>query len=100
MTDAALRVLHLTLKKKWFDMIASGEKREEYRELKPYWHKRLNKQYDAIRFRNGYSKNSPAMLVELREVWTGLGIVEWGAPYKAVYILKLGRILYRSHNHD
>ncbi len=31
------RVLHLTLKKTWFDMIASGEKREEYREMKPYW---------------------------------------------------------------
>lgn len=31
------RVLHLTLKKKWFDMIASGEKTEEYREIKPYW---------------------------------------------------------------
>jgi hypothetical protein len=27
-----MKVLHLTLKKKWFDMIASGEKPEEYRE--------------------------------------------------------------------
>lgn len=27
-----MKVLHLTLKKKWFDMIASGEKKEEYRE--------------------------------------------------------------------
>lgn len=35
------RVLHLTLKKKWFDMIASGEKTEEYREIKPYWFQRL-----------------------------------------------------------
>ena len=26
-------VLHLVLKKKWYDMIASGEKREEYREV-------------------------------------------------------------------
>lgn len=33
--------LHLTLKKKWFDMIASGAKREENREMKPYWNKRL-----------------------------------------------------------
>jgi hypothetical protein len=33
--------LHLNLKKKWFDMIASGEKKEEYRNLTPYWTKRL-----------------------------------------------------------
>lgn len=29
--------LRLTLKKKWFDMIQSGEKKEEYRTLKDYW---------------------------------------------------------------
>lgn len=36
-----MNVLHLTLKKKWFDMIASGNKTEEYRELKDYWSQRL-----------------------------------------------------------
>lgn len=36
-----MKTLHLTLKKKWFDMIASGEKTEEYREIKPYWASRL-----------------------------------------------------------
>lgn len=35
------RILHLTLKKKWFDLIASGKKKEEYRELKDYWGYRL-----------------------------------------------------------
>jgi hypothetical protein len=35
------KVFHLTLNKKWFDMIASGEKTEEYREIKPYWMRRL-----------------------------------------------------------
>lgn len=35
------KVLHLTLKKKWFDMIRSGEKPEEYREIKRYWATRL-----------------------------------------------------------
>lgn len=34
-------VLRLTLKKKWYDMILSGEKKEEYREIKPYWLIRL-----------------------------------------------------------
>lgn len=33
--------LHLTLKKRWWDMIERGEKREEYREIKPYWTQRL-----------------------------------------------------------
>ena len=36
-----MKTLHLTLKKKWFDMIASGKKKEEYREIKPYWFERL-----------------------------------------------------------
>jgi hypothetical protein len=35
------KVLHLTLNKKWFDLIASGVKIEEYREIKMYWWKRL-----------------------------------------------------------
>lgn len=36
-----MRVLHLTLKKKWFDMILTGEKKDEYREIKDYWARRL-----------------------------------------------------------
>ena len=31
----------LPIKKKWFDMILSGEKKEEYREIKPYYRSRL-----------------------------------------------------------
>lgn len=90
-----MRILHLTLKKQWFDMIADGEKREEYREMKPYWHKRLvGKQYDAVRFRNGYAPTSPTVTVELREVLIELCIIKWGAPEgKKVYILRLGNIL-------
>lgn len=36
-----MRTLHLNLKKKWFDMILSGEKTEEYRDITPYWFERL-----------------------------------------------------------
>lgn len=32
-----MKTLNLTLNKKWFDLIASGIKKEEYREIKPYW---------------------------------------------------------------
>lgn len=48
-----MRVLKLTLKKKWFDMFLSGQKKEEYREIKDYWTKRLvwlldETQFDSI----------------------------------------------------
>ena len=33
--------LHLVLKKKWYDMITSGEKTEEYRTVTNYWATRL-----------------------------------------------------------
>lgn len=36
-----MKTLTLSLKKKWYDMIASGEKKEEYRELTVYWLRRL-----------------------------------------------------------
>lgn len=36
-----MKVLHLTIKKKWFNLIDAGYKLEEYRELKPFWVKRF-----------------------------------------------------------
>lgn len=42
-----MKTLNLVLTGKWYDMIASGEKTEEYREIKPYWEKRLL-DYNAI----------------------------------------------------
>lgn len=68
------KILYLTLKKKWFDLIKSGEKRIEYREVKPYWTKRffdrdgLMKYFDEIHFRNGYGKDKPLLITE----WWGM----------------------------
>jgi len=54
-----MKILRLTLKKKWFDMILSGEKLEEYREVKDYW---------AVRLLNGFSKTDIHFhLSELKE---------------------------------
>ena len=40
------KTLHLVLKRKWWDMIASREKKEEYRDANHYWAIRLlDKQY-------------------------------------------------------
>lgn len=36
-------MLIFPLKKEWYEKIRSGEKRIEYREVKPYWTKRLYK---------------------------------------------------------
>jgi hypothetical protein len=64
-----MQVLNFTLKKKYFDEILSGEKTKEYREYKPYWINRLfNKEYDTIKFTNGYGKNSPSFLIELKDI--------------------------------
>lgn len=32
-----MKAIDLVVKAKWYDMEASGEKPEEYREIKPYW---------------------------------------------------------------
>jgi len=60
-----MKILHLTLKRKWFDLIASGKKPVDYREYKPYWVKRLvGKEFQEIHFRNGYAKDAPFMRVQ------------------------------------
>lgn len=41
-------MLIFPLKKEWYEKIRSGEKRIEYREVKPYWTKRINNEF-AIR---------------------------------------------------
>ena len=82
------RILHLTLLRKWFDLIASGKKTKEFREIKPYWTKRLlGKDFDEIYFKNGYSKNAPFMRVECKSIKKG----------KTDYIIHLGRILEKRN---
>ena len=89
-----MRVLHLTLKKQWFDMIAIGEKGEEYREIKPYWMKRIEgREYDVVQFRNGYAKDAPKMTVEYNGYSYGCGRPEWGAPSYSTFVLQLGKVL-------
>lgn len=87
-------ILKLTLKKKWFNMIASGEKKEEYREIKNYYMNRLTNKYEQVLFTNGYRKDSPKLLVECLWIGIGKGITEWGAEKgKNYFVIKLGNIL-------
>jgi hypothetical protein len=95
-----MKTLHLTLKKKWFEMIASGEKTEEYREPKDYWMRRLQKNsslgmitktFDLVTFKNGYSKNASRMTFKCNHICTGEGRPEWGAePGVKYFVIKLG----------
>lgn len=43
-----MKTLKLTIKKEYFDMILSGEKPEEYREVKKYWFDRLVFQKEKV----------------------------------------------------
>ena len=100
-----MKILELPLKKEWYNMIESGDKREEYRVIKPYWSKRLVgvdkplfsyrygyqhanvKGYTHVRFRYGYTKRT--MLYKIDEITIGRGNPNWGAPSdKDVFIIK------------
>ena len=51
METKIFRAIHLVLTHKWYDMIKSGEKPEEYRDFTPYWCKRFfsYKREDGVR---------------------------------------------------
>lgn len=87
------KILYLPLKKEWYEMIERGVKTEEYREIKPYWNKRLiNRKYTHVKFSYGYTKRT--MTFELERITIGKGNPEWGAPTKDVFIIKLGKRIY------
>ena len=89
-----LKTLRLTLHKRWFDMIKSGEKREEYRDIKPYWTKRLmGKTFDLVEFKNGYG-DRPTLVCSWQGMSTEIGKSWWGAaPGRYCYTIKLGDVL-------
>ena len=76
-------MLTLPIKRKWFDMIADGKKKEEYRDFTEYYKSRFKK-YAAksefkIRFRAGYRADSPLMECVV-SLYVDSGKEEWGAP--------------------
>ena len=97
-----MNTLKLVLKKKWFDMIASGEKKEEYRELTEYWESRLVthpnwtdmaffKEFDAVTFYLGYTKDRPSMTFKVKDIRIGLCKPEWSAGQcKSCFVIELG----------
>lgn len=96
-----MKTLHLNLRRKWFDMILSGEKLEEYREMSVYWsdrflinHKGVICKWDTITFSNGYAKNRNQFVIELKEIKMDMGKTQWGAElHKIYFVLYLGKII-------
>ncbi len=99
-----MRILQLTLEKRWFDLIASGAKVFEYREYKPHWMSRLlcdsgTQSYDEVRFTNGYGSHRPF----IRSEFEGMAIIEGkhcspdnGEPLKVeekYFVIGLGKVL-------
>lgn len=113
--------LQLNLIKYPYDLIWSGIKKEEYRDITEHYisllfnwrpsgltrtefkesllsfglsSKRLYlKDHDNIIFSNGYRKDRPQMEVEYIDIGIGYGRQEWGAvPNKKTFILYLGEV--------
>ena len=106
-------ILPLVLKGKWYDMIAAGEKREEYRDATEYWAKRLwnwnmaftEATIPVVEFRRGYAKDAPHMAFWCMGIETTSGLMpyayvaypadrclhpEWGEPDEPHFFIKLG----------
>ena len=97
-------ILPLVLKRKWYDLIASGEKREEYRDATEYWETRIYNWGDqamlcakeaVVEFRLGYAKDAPRMaftsdeMDTIRRAWANHP--EWGEPIHEHFAIPLHR---------
>lgn len=112
-----MKTLKLTLKNKWFNLVNTGKKTEEYREIKAHWIKRFislnftrkdylnggaaelilqnpqyfaeerTKHFDRIEFKNGYAKNSPTIICEFNGFEIRTGDPAFGANEKEIYFV-------------
>lgn len=106
-------MLTLPIKRKWYQMILSGEKTEEYRVIKPYWTTRIENAFGVavvnderivpwavlhrdgtppeqkIRFRCGYQKQAHSAVAKV-SLKIGPGRPEWGAePGVKYYVFEI-----------
>ena len=106
-----IKMITLPIVKKYYDMILDRLKKEEYREIKPYYISRFSKLFGIdkeilkefcnrdkdiefstmkfIKLRNGYSHKSPSCIICCR-LAIGVGKEKWGAiKNKRTFILKI-----------
>jgi len=107
-----MKTLHLPLKKEWYNLIEEREKLAEYREINPYWQRRLCQHYSTackcsddagaehpcfkpveythVLLRYGYTKRT--MLFRIASITIEEGAVFFGAPlFRKVFVIRLGR---------
>lgn len=88
-------MLTLPIKRKWFDMICKGQKREEYREPSEYWRVRFNKAMNEyhgcrgqvfkvfpIQIRAGYRADCPTAKLWVHCIYGKGGAREWAPTLK------------------
>ena len=97
------RVLKLTLKKEWFDLMISGKKKVEYRLPSNWIISRLQKSYDLIKFTNGYGNDKPYFYCEYNgfEISNESKIIQVEKSEikveKGTYMIKLGKIIMKGN---
>ena len=75
------RVLRLPCNEQWYWGILTGEIPFDYREVKPYWIKRLeNKEYDVVEFYHRFKKNLEPIKYKLLSI----------EKHEPVYFIKFG----------
>lgn len=115
-----MKILTLIIKREFFDRILSGEKTQEFREIRPNTQKKYceldeegyckevdgilqPRKYDAIQFYVGYNKDRESALVEVKGARIELfedenhNLIEYeynGEPYLAAQVVyDLGRVI-------
>ena len=87
-----METLKIIIKKEWFDKIANGTKKTEYREASPFWDSRLldkngkKRKYDRIEFINGYNTDARRMVTGFEGV----------SERDGVFHIKIGKIYKRG----
>ena len=89
-------ILHLVMKRKWFSMIDSGEKQEEYRDETPHWERiyswwaNRGCRTNVVAFQNGYHKPTMWFVVDGISTSDVSTNPDWGEPNHPHHILFLG----------
>lgn len=87
-------------------MIISGEKKEEYRDIKSHYISRFvhkgetgdGKLFNEVKFRNGYHTDAPTVTLKCLGIEVRQGKPEWGAILGVEYfVIKLGEIKNIHH---
>ncbi len=88
-------VITTTLKRQWFAKIVAGTKRIEYREIKPYWTRRLRKVRTPFKLvlRNGMNPPIPVLTVRIDRISPSPN----GHRRGGAYALHIGRVLKVEH---